>query len=206
MLRQLGSDALIIGVDEVGRGPLAGPVLAAAAQLSQAAAARLSDLGLADSKTLSPKRRAALHEALSALAAEGAARLALGAASLREIERLNILWASQLAMRRAALRLARAAPAPLAYALIDGNRAPDALPCPAETLVGGDGRSLSIAAAALWAKQARDRLMARLAPRYPSYGWESNAGYAAAAHREAIRIDGLSPHHRPGFCRKLLTQ
>lgn len=206
LMRRLGPEAAIIGVDEVGRGPLAGPVLAAAAHLTPRAAAELARLGLADSKTLTPKRRAALDAAMADLERGGGARIALGAASLREIERLNILWASHLAMRRAVAALGRTLEIPPAYALIDGDRTPAGLPCPAEALVKGDGRSLSIAAAALRAKRVRDRLMARLALRYPGYGWESNAGYGAAAHRAAIKAQGLTPHHRPGFCRRLLQQ
>ncbi|MEM9724526.1 MAG: ribonuclease HII [Pseudomonadota bacterium] len=200
--------ALIIGVDEVGRGPLAGPVVAAAVWLSEDAARRLAAEGLDDSKRLTPLRRAALLARLDELSRLGRLRGAVGAASPQEIEQLNILWASHLAMRRAVRRLrarllAQRGVGP-AHALIDGDRAPEGLPCPAQALVGGDGRSLSIAAAALLAKQTRDRLMRRLSVRYPAYGWESNAGYAAAAHREAILRDGLSPHHRRGFCRRLM--
>ena len=199
-----GAAGRVVGVDEVGRGPLAGPVLAACAWLSPAAAARMATLGLDDSKKLSARRRAELHGALSDLQTEGEAAFTLAAASLAEIERLNILWASHLAMRRAVERMARRLGAPPGHALIDGNKIPDGLPCPAEAIVGGDGAALSIAAAALAAKQARDRLMGRLAVRYPGYGWETNAGYGARAHRAAILSRGLTPHHRRGFCRRLL--
>jgi ribonuclease HII len=180
---------IIAGVDEVGRGPLAGPVFAAAvilpAQLPPGLAALIDD-----SKKLSAPRRAA---ALAALRDSGAL-IALGAASVREIEALNILHASMLAMRRAIAAL----PQTPGHVLVDGNRKPGiAIPC--TTLVGGDAISLSIAAASIVAKQARDGLMRRLALRYPHYGWEKNAGYAAATHRAAILAHGPTPHHRMGF-------
>jgi len=180
---------LVAGVDEVGRGPLAGPVLAAAVILPRVLPPGLAGL-LDDSKKLSPARRA---RALVALRASGA-HIALGAASVGEIYTLNILHASMLAMRRALARL----PVVPDHVLVDGNRAPGiALPC--TTLVGGDGISLSIAAASIAAKEVRDELMRRLALRHPGYGWEKNAGYAAAVHREAIMAQGATPHHRKGF-------
>lgn len=207
LARRLGSGARVIGLDEVGRGPFAGPVMAAAAWLSPSAAKSLGAAGLDDSKKLSAKKRAALAEELAALQAQGAALVALGAASVAEIERLNILNATGLAMLRAARRFAALNQAPPDFALIDGNRAPKGLPCPCETVVGGDGASLSIAAAALFAKQKRDRLMRRLALRYPAYAWERNAGYGSSpAHRAAILAHGLTPHHRRGFCRRLLEE
>lgn len=206
-LARLGPGGLVFGIDEVGRGPLAGPVLAAAARLSPRAAAEMATLGLDDSKKLTPRRRAELLTALEALAGAGEADLALAAASVAEIERINILQASFLAMRRASLllwrRLGRPAGA-AGHALVDGNKIPPGLPCPGEALVGGDGAALSIAAAALVAKETRDRLMRGLAARYPGFGWERNAGYGAPAHRAAIRALGLTPHHRRGFCRRLL--
>ncbi|WP_297488294.1 ribonuclease HII [Acidocella sp.] len=179
----------VAGVDEVGRGPLAGPVFAAAVILPAKLPRGLAGL-IDDSKKLSAPRRAA---ALAALRASGA-HIALGAASVADILRLNILHASMLAMRRAIARL----PVVPDHVLVDGNRAPGcAMPC--TMLVGGDGLSLSIAAASIVAKQARDGLMARLALRYPEYGWESNAGYAAAPHRAAILRYGATRHHRRGF-------
>ena len=140
-------------------------------------------------------------------AASGAALVTLGAASVREIERHNILGATWLAMRRAVARFDLRSGAAPAFALIDGNRVPEGLPCPAEPLIGGDGASLSIAAAALTAKEHRDRLMRRLALRYPEYAWERNAGYGSSpTHRAAILSYGLTPHHRRGFCRRLLEE
>lgn len=180
---------IVAGVDEVGRGPLAGPVFAAAVILPAKLPRGLAAL-IDDSKKLTPAKRAA---ALAALRESGA-DIALGAASVRDIFTLNILHASMLAMRRAIARL-RTAPE---HVLVDGNRAPGcAIPC--TTLVGGDGISLSIAAASIVAKEARDGLMARLALRYPEYGWEKNAGYAAAVHRAAIMAHGATRHHRMGF-------
>jgi ribonuclease HII len=180
---------IVAGVDEVGRGPLAGPVLAAAVILPAKLPPGLAAL-IDDSKKLTSARRA---KALAALRGSGAL-IALGAASVADIERINILHASMLAMRRAIARL----PVRPEHVLVDGNRAPGGeIPC--TTLVGGDALSLSIAAASIVAKETRDLLMARLAVRYPAYGWEKNAGYAAAMHRAAIIDNGPTPHHRMGF-------
>lgn len=180
----------VAGVDEAGRGPLAGPVVAAAVILDR----RHLPRGIDDSKRLSAPERAAAFEALTVLAEQGWIRIAVAAASAAEIDRLNILQATLLAMRRAVLRLA---PAP-ATALVDGNRAPD-LPCRVRTIVDGDALSLSIAAASIIAKVIRDRAMARLARRYPGYGWERNMGYGTAVHRSALDRLGPTPHHRRSF-------
>jgi ribonuclease HII len=180
----------VAGLDEVGRGPLAGPVVAAAVIFPKGVPRALAKL-LDDSKKLTAERRLA---ASMALYASGAAEIAVGAASVAEIERINILQASLLAMRRAVMRL----PGVPDLALVDGNRPPD-LPCAVRCVVGGDGLSLSIAAASIIAKVARDRLMARLAIRFPHYGWETNAGYGTPAHCKAIAMRGISPHHRRGF-------
>ena len=175
----------VCGVDEVGRGPWAGPVVAGAAILDLS---RLPE-GLDDSKKLTQKRREALFEALQCH------EIGIGIATVEEIDRLNILNATFLAMQRALKALPRVP----RYALIDGNRIPKGLPCPAEAVVKGDGRSLSIAAASIVAKVTRDRLMADLAREWPGYGWERNAGYGVAAHAEALRNLGVTPHHRRSF-------
>ncbi len=180
---------MVAGVDEVGRGPLAGPVVAAAAILPLALPAGLAGM-IDDSKKLSPARRLLVLAALHAAGAE----IAVAAASVAEIERFNILQASLLAMRRAIARLPRAP----AHVLVDGNKSPGcAIPC--TVIIGGDGISLSIAAASIAAKVLRDGLMARLATRYPSYGWETNAGYGAARHLAAITAFGPTKHHRMTF-------
>lgn len=174
---------LIAGVDEVGRGPLAGPVVAAAVILVQPIE------GIGDSKQLSSATRERLAGEL-----ERGALIGVGAASVAEIERLNILQASLLAMQRAVRRLASLPD----LVLIDGNRAPE-LPCPVETVVGGDRHVPAIGAASIVAKVIRDRLMRRLAARYPGYGWESNVGYPTMAHLESLQRLGASRHHRRTF-------
>ena len=179
---------IVAGVDEVGRGPLAGPVVAAAVILDPANLPRELD-GLTDSKQLSAEARAHYVRVLRRVAVIG-----IGAASVGEIDRINILQASMLAMARAVARLAQRPD----VALIDGNRAPR-LACRAVTLVKGDSLSLSIAAASVVAKETRDRAMAQLDLRYPGYGWAQNAGYPTAAHRAALGVIGLTRHHRCSF-------
>lgn len=175
----------IAGVDEVGRGPLAGPVIAAAVRLDP----QNLPTGLDDSKKLSAKVREHLDVEIRACASVG-----VGEASVAEIDELNILKASHLAMCRAVQSLNRAD-----FALVDGNRLPQNLPCPGRTLVKGDAISLSIAAASIIAKVMRDRIMVDLAQQYPGYGWERNAGYPTKAHRQALRDIGVTPHHRRSF-------
>ena len=184
----------VCGVDEAGRGPWAGPVVAAAVILRPGDA----PAGLNDSKKLTARRREALFDALQDH------DVGVGVASVVEIDRLNILHATYLAMRRAVAALT-AAPG---FALIDGNRIPPDLPCPAEAVVKGDGRSLSIAAASIVAKVTRDRIMADLAAAHPEYGWERNAGYGVKAHAEALARYGVTPHHRRSFApiHKILYQ
>ncbi len=180
----------VAGVDEAGRGPLAGPVVAAAVMFSSRPPRRVATL-IDDSKRLTGTAREAAHQAL--LACPGI-QVGVAAASVREIARLNILHASMLAMSRAVVRL-RVQPD---LVLVDGNRCP-ALDCPGEAVVGGDGECLSIAAASIVAKVMRDRLMARLARRCPGYGWECNAGYGTAHHRNALGVLGITRHHRREF-------
>ena len=177
---------LIAGVDEVGRGPLAGPVTAAAVILDP------DDIpaGLNDSKKLSASARERL-----AVEIQARARVSIAHASVEEIDHLNILRASHLAMVRAVEALG----IPVDHALIDGNMIPDGLPCAATALVKGDSRSASIAAASIVAKVARDAIMVDLAQQHPGYGWETNAGYPTKVHREALQILGVTPHHRRSF-------
>lgn len=188
-LRPAGG-VLTAGVDEVGRGPLAGPVVVAAVIL------RRPIEGLADSKQL----RAAERLRLSLLIREHAV-IAVAAASVEEIARLNILGATLLAMRRAVGRLAMRP----GLVLVDGNR-PPVLDLPVRCVIGGDATVPEISAASIVAKVLRDRLMANLALRHPGYGWERNAGYGTAEHLAALARLGLNHHHRRGFapCARLL--
>lgn len=178
----------IAGVDEVGRGPWAGPVVAAAVILRPDAPEWVL-ASLNDSKKVPVRKRETLAEALRECAWIG-----VGSASVREIDRINILAASHLAMRRAVARL----PVDPSACLVDGNRLPG-LACPAEAVVKGDARSLSIAAASIVAKVLRDRLMARLGIRYPAYFWQNNAGYGTKAHQEGLAAAGVTAHHRRSF-------
>ncbi|HEV7265935.1 MAG TPA: ribonuclease HII [Falsiroseomonas sp.] len=183
----------VAGLDEAGRGPLAGPVLAAAVMFRSPPPAALAAL-LDDSKRLTALRRQAAFAALRMAAGEGLVEFGLGAASAAEIGRLNILRACHLAMARALSRLASLPD----LALVDGNQ-PPRLPCAVRCVVGGDALCLSIAAASILAKVTRDRAMARLDPRWPGYGFASHQGYATAMHREALARLGPTPHHRRGF-------
>ncbi|HET6307612.1 MAG TPA: ribonuclease HII [Rhodopila sp.] len=186
---ELAAGGRVAGVDEVGRGPLAGPVVAAAVILPLDTPAQLAAM-LDDSKKLTAAQRLAAFHALRASTAE----IGIGAASVAEILQLNILHASMLAMRRAVQRLG-AAPD---VALVDGNYPPK-LGCVVQCVIGGDALCLSIAAASIVAKVVRDRAMQRLALRFPGYGWESNAGYATESHRAALRRLGATRHHREKF-------
>lgn len=176
---------LVAGVDEAGRGPLAGPVVAAAIILDPA---RIPD-GIADSKALRPESRSLLFNALIATA-----RVSIAMASAREIDRINIRQATLAAMRRAVAGLA----ATPCQALVDGNDCPE-LPCPARAIVAGDATCLSIAAASIVAKVARDRLMERLAVSHPGYGFESHKGYSTRQHLAALARLGPCPAHRRSF-------
>ncbi|MEM9433627.1 MAG: ribonuclease HII [Pseudomonadota bacterium] len=176
---------LVAGVDEVGRGPLAGPVVAAAVILD---AQNIPD-GLNDSKKLSRKRREILFEQITATA-----RYAVAEASVAEIDHLNIYHASHLAICRAVTALGA-----VDHALVDGNKVPLELSCPGSALVKGDGRSVSIAAASILAKVTRDRLMVDLAQQHPGYDWDRNMGYPTQRHISALVEHGVTPHHRVSF-------
>lgn len=181
----------IAGVDEVGRGCLFGPVVAAAVVLSPQAGEQLLTLGVTDSKCLSAARRESLVEPIQRLATD----YALGLATIHDIERLNILYASLLAMTRALRRLAT----PPDLCLIDGNQPIQNLGLPQQTVVQGDRICTEIAAASILAKVWRDRLIVRLDRRYPGYHLASNKGYGSAAHRLALQTLGPTPQHRRSF-------
>ncbi len=176
----------IAGVDEVGRGPLAGPVVAAAVILDPANIPE----GLNDSKKLTAKRRDALCDELLAVA-----DVSIAEATVAEIDAHNILRASHIAMVRAIAGLAR----PADHALIDGNMIPRDLGLSSETIIKGDARSLSIAAASIVAKVWRDRHMVALAQQHPHYGWDKNAGYPTAQHKLGLQQFGVTEPHRRSF-------
>jgi len=182
----LNSNRTIAGVDEAGRGPLAGAVFAAAVILDD----NRPIAGLNDSKKLSPRRRAELEKRIQ----ETALSWSVAQASVREIDRLNILQATLIAMKRAVEKL----PIQPHEALIDGNRTP-ALDCKCTAVVGGDASEPSIAAASILAKEARDREMVRLSLIYPRYGFEKHKGYPTRMHLEALRLYGPTRQHRTSF-------
>jgi len=181
--------AAVAGIDEAGRGPWAGPVVAAAVILDRGALPPGLARALDDSKKLSARKREDLFAQLRSVALIGVGRAEAG-----EIDTLNILKATFLAMNRAVAAL----PVRPDVALVDGNRDPR-LSCPARCVVGGDGKSLSIAAASIVAKVTRDREMVELARRHPGYGWEKNAGYGTAEHQAALARLGVTPQHRRSF-------
>lgn len=182
---ELANPEFCAGVDEVGRGPLAGPVVAAAVVF-----ASIRPAGLRDSKKLSAKRREVLATEIKAVALAWG----IGRASVAEIDRLNILRASHLAMQRAVAAL----PAAPAVVLVDGNRLP-AFSVPAVAVIKGDDRVPEISAASILAKVNRDAEMGQLSARYPGYGLERHKGYGTAAHLAALRALGPSPEHRRSF-------
>jgi len=176
----------VCGVDEVGRGPWAGPILAGAVILKKDHGID----GIADSKTLSRFNRERIADALKKCADVG-----IGVVEVAELDRIGLTAANDLAMARAVKALIQRPD----YALVDGRRMPKALGCPGEAIVKGDATSLSIAAASIVAKVARDQMMAELARSFPYYGWETNAGYGTARHSEALAHYGVTPHHRRSF-------
>ena len=176
---------VIMGVDEVGRGPWAGPVTACAVILDP----ENIPPGLNDSKKLSAKRRAQLFEEIINTSLVSCVHVDVG-----EIDKINILQATFRAMERSISKL----PIP-DHILIDGNKLPPNLPSPATAIIKGDGKSASIAAASIIAKVTRDRLMADLSLEYPGYGWEKNAGYGTKIHQSGLLNNGLTPHHRRSF-------
>lgn len=183
----------ICGVDEAGRGPLAGPVCAAAVILQP------NDIieGVNDSKKLTEKKRELLFEVIK----ERAVSWSIAFATVEEIEELNILNATMLAMKRAVEGLN----IPADYAIIDGNKTPN-LDIPCESIVKGDANSMSIAAASILAKVSRDRLLLDYAQQYPQYGFEKHKGYGTKLHREALKEYGACPVHRMSFLTKILKK
>lgn len=182
-------DGPVCGVDEVGRGPLAGPVVAAAVIWNRSLAPRDIMDQIRDSKMLTPQKREYLFNKIQEYA-----DISVAHCTVSEIDRINILQASLKAMKKAVNSLAT----PPAVALIDGNKAPK-LTCKTETIIKGDAKSLSIAAASIIAKHTRDQMMVTYAKKYPHYAWETNVGYGTAAHLEAIRIHGVTILHRRSF-------
>ena len=184
----------ICGVDEAGRGPLAGPVCAAAVILPQ----DIQIEGLNDSKKLSEKKREALYDIIK----EKAVAYSIAFGTLQEIEELNILEATYLAMNRAIEGL----PVKADFALIDGNRVPKGIPVECETIVKGDAKSASIAAASILAKVTRDRLLEEYDREYPEYNFKKHKGYGTKEHTDLILKYGPSPIHRMSFLKKLLGE
>lgn len=187
-------EGIVCGLDEVGRGPLAGPVVAACVYIPP----EMRDLQfiniIKDSKKLSDKKRILAFEEINKYCAVG-----IGECSPAEIDELNILWASMEAMKRAYADMCDASGLIPTLALVDGNRIPPDMTCSAEAVVKGDAKSKSIAAASIIAKVTRDRYMSEIAAEYPHYGWESNSAYPTKQHLEAINIHGITPYHRKSF-------
>jgi ribonuclease HII len=185
---ELAAGGRVAGIDEAGRGPWAGPVVAAALVLRPDIPTTLTQR-IDDSKKLRPAVRALLFEKL-----QEHADIGIGIASVAEIDYLNILQATMVAMQRALVAIGIAPD----FVLVDGNKLPD-LPCPARPIVRGDGRSLTIAAASIAAKVTRDNLMVALAAQHPGYGWERNMGYGTPEHRDALDTRGPTALHRFSF-------
>lgn len=184
-------EGLVCGLDEVGRGPLAGPVVAACVVIPHDQRHHDFIRGINNSKKLSKQKRAALSKLILSLFPSAIVEIGIA-----EIDRINILQASLLAMRQSCERVHQREP--LSHALVDGNKSPQ-LPCPSTTIVKGDDKSISIAAASIIAKVHRDTLMENLAKQFPHYGWEKNAGYPTADHIAALDRHGITMHHRRSF-------
>ncbi len=189
----LSTSAVIVGVDEVGRGPLAGPVTAAAVFVDRQKITLDLLTKIDDSKKISQKKHATISKQIESIAIIG-----IGWASSGEIDQLNILEATMLAMQRAISSLRKQIISDPDYILIDGNKVPR-LDFPSKAIVRGDEKSLSIAAASIVAKNKRDAFMASLSKLYPGYGWEKNAGYGTGEHLAAIEREGITVHHRRSF-------
>ena len=189
----LSTSAVIVGVDEVGRGPLAGPVTAAAVFVDRQKITLDLSTKIDDSKKVPQKKRATISKQIEDMAITG-----IGWASSGEIDQLNILEATMIAMQRAVLSLRKQIILDPDYILIDGNKVPS-FDFPSKAIVRGDEKSLSIAAASIVAKSKRDAFMTSLSKLYPCYGWEKNAGYGTREHLAAIEREGITVHHRRSF-------
>jgi ribonuclease HII len=185
-LQLLKTYSIVAGVDEVGRGPWAGPVTACAVVLDPDHIPE----GLNDSKKLTAKMREYLFQQIMQ-----SADVSIAHVSVTEIDRINILQASLLAMGNAVAGLSK----PADFSLIDGNKIPENLNCPCEAIIKGDAKSSSIAAASIVAKVTRDRMMVALSQQFPGYGWETNAGYGTKLHQEGLKALGVTAHHRRSF-------
>ncbi len=185
----------VAGIDEAGRGPWAGPVVAAAVIIKNHQLAADLTLNLDDSKKISPLKREKLFARLLQEQKAGHIQIGIGQASCQEIDEFNILQATFLAMKRALEKI----PNQPKLALLDGNQTPTVFPCPCRSIVKGDGRSLSIAAASIVAKVYRDHLMKELAKKYPGYGFEKNSGYGTSLHLQGLKKYGVTPEHRHSY-------
>ena len=188
-------NGLVVGIDEAGRGPWAGPVVAGAVIVLDKNLSPILLNGLDDSKKLSEKKRGLLFEELFAEEQRGKLCIGIGQASCEEIDNLNILQATFLAMKRATENLHQKPD----MAIIDGNRIPADFVCPAQCVIKGDAKSLSISAASIVAKVYRDRIMKEMAQKYPYYGFEKNAGYGTKSHIEGLKQYGITPEHRKSY-------
>ncbi|MBP5399469.1 MAG: ribonuclease HII [Alphaproteobacteria bacterium] len=185
----------VVGIDEAGRGPWAGPVVAGAVVILDKNISPFLLNNLDDSKKLSPKKRELLYQELFSEQEKGHICIGIGEASCQEIDDKNILQATFLAMKRAAEKLK----IPPQFAIIDGNRTPKDFVCPTRAIIKGDSKSFSISAASIVAKVYRDKKMQKLAEKYPYYGFEKNAGYGTATHIAALKKYGITPEHRKSY-------
>jgi ribonuclease HII len=185
---------VVCGIDEAGRGPLAGPVVAAAVVIRRGEIPADILAQINDSKQLTAEKRAFLYNKIREYA-----YVSLAESTVAEIDRINILQASLLAMRKAHMKLRRDMQEPPVIALVDGNMPPRLIKAKVRTIVQGDARSFSIAAASIIAKHYRDTVMKKFARKFPHYGWDTNAGYGTPEHLEALEKHGVTPLHRRSF-------
>lgn len=184
----------VCGLDEAGRGPLAGPVVAACVYIPEDVRGKRFWRDVTDSKQLTAKKREELYELIVTHASYGIAQ-----SSVEEIDQINILQASLLAMSRSYDIMNSTCDLKPAMALVDGNQKPKNIRCEVQTVIGGDSISLSIAAASILAKVTRDRIMQELCPQFPGYGWSHNSGYGTPEHLKALKQHGVTSHHRRSF-------